>query len=329
MRKKINLKFLIFLFAFTALNISAFADDLVPIPSLNNRVTDLTATLSVDEISQLETTLAQFDTATTNEIAILIVPTTGNETIEQYSMRVAEQWKIGKAEKDNGIILLVAKNDRKVRIEVGYGLEAVIPDATAMQVIDNYIIPNFKNGNFYLGINSAVFQIMGILEGTIDYQAKTDTVNTDTVSDVNNDYRFKAWFAYTVGFLMILSFLIPFLPLFFTRKKLRTFIISLLIPILYVVLMSIFVGGFILLFIMLFYTLIVTFFSILAYLEHKGKIKFFKGGGSSYSSGSSYRSSYRSSSFGGGSSFGGSSSFGGGFSGGGGSFGGGGASGSW
>ena len=113
----------------------ASAQGLLPIPKLEARVTDLTGTLTAEQQSALEEKLAAVEARKGAQIVVLIVPTTHPEEIEQYSIRVVEQWKIGRAKVDDGVMLIVAKNDRRVRIEVGYGLEGALPDATANRII--------------------------------------------------------------------------------------------------------------------------------------------------------------------------------------------------
>lgn len=137
----------------------------VAVPALTRRVTDLTATLSADQINALESRLASFETQKGSQIAVLIVPTTEPEDIAQFGIRVADAWKIGRKKIDDGLILVVAKNDRKLRIEVGYGLEGVIPDAIAKRVISETITPYFKAGDFYGGIDAGVTQLMQLIQG--------------------------------------------------------------------------------------------------------------------------------------------------------------------
>jgi uncharacterized protein len=137
----------------------------VAIPALTARVTDLTGTLSAPEQASLSARLADLDTRKGSQIAVLIVPTVRPEAIEQFAMRVAEQWKLGRKGVDDGVLLLVAKDDREVRIEVGYGLEGVIPDATANRVIDDFILPRFREGDFAGGINAGVQRLIGLVEG--------------------------------------------------------------------------------------------------------------------------------------------------------------------
>ncbi|NWG39402.1 MAG: YgcG family protein, partial [Hydrogenophilaceae bacterium] len=137
----------------------------VAVPALTKRVTDLTGTLAPDTVSRLESTLAQFEQGKGSQIAVLLIPTTQPEDIAQFGIRVAEQWKIGRKGVEDGIILIVAKNDRKVRIEVGYGLEGVIPDAVAKRIIEEEIVPRFKQGDFSGGVEAGVTRMMRLIEG--------------------------------------------------------------------------------------------------------------------------------------------------------------------
>ena len=133
-----------------------WAAALVPVPALNARVTDLTATLDATQRGRLEAQLAAIDRAGRGQIAVLLLPTTQPETIEQFGIRLAEAWKIGHKGADNGVIVIVAKNDRKMRIEVGYGLEGSIPDAVAKRVVAERMAPAFKQGDFFGGLRAAV-----------------------------------------------------------------------------------------------------------------------------------------------------------------------------
>ncbi|HEX4926898.1 MAG TPA: YgcG family protein, partial [Burkholderiales bacterium] len=132
---------------------------------LKARVTDLTGTLSAQQKDALEQTLAEFEARKGAQIAVLMVPTTEPETVEEYAVRVEEQWKLGRKGVDDGVLLVVAKNDRKLHIEVGYGLEGVLPDAIAKRIIDNDIVPRFKQGDFYGGIRAGVDRVMRVVEG--------------------------------------------------------------------------------------------------------------------------------------------------------------------
>jgi uncharacterized protein len=138
-------------------------DGLKPIPPLSARVTDLTGTLSASERQTLEAKLAKWESETGNQLAVLLVPTTQPEPIEAYSIRVADAWKIGRKGRDNGALLLVAKDDRKLRIEVGYGFEGVLTDATSRRIIAETITPLFRQNQFAAGINAGVDRIIGVI----------------------------------------------------------------------------------------------------------------------------------------------------------------------
>jgi uncharacterized protein len=137
----------------------------VAVPPLTSRVTDLTGTLSGETVNRLETKLAAFEAAKGSQIAVLVVPTTQPEDIEQYGIRVAEAWKLGRKGVDDGAILLVAKNDRRVRIEVGRGLEGVLTDATANRIISDAITPHFKLGDYDGGVEAGVDRITAVVDG--------------------------------------------------------------------------------------------------------------------------------------------------------------------
>ena len=137
----------------------------VAVPELTGRVVDLTGTLSSDQIAAQTQRLKDLQTRKGSQIAVLIVPTTQPETIEQYSIRVAEAWKIGRRKIDDGALLVVAKNDHKLRIEVGYGLEGALTDVTARRIIDEVIVPQFRRGDFSGGIAAGVTRMIGVIDG--------------------------------------------------------------------------------------------------------------------------------------------------------------------
>ncbi|MEW5944465.1 MAG: YgcG family protein, partial [Pseudomonadota bacterium] len=145
--------------------VAAQAQAEVAVPPLRARVTDLTGTLSASQRASLEQELQAFEARKGAQIAVLIVPTTEPETIEQYSIRVAEAWKLGRKGVDDGALLLVAKNDRALRIEVGYGLEGVIPDAVAKRIVAEIIVPYFRQGDFYGGIDAGISRMIRLVEG--------------------------------------------------------------------------------------------------------------------------------------------------------------------
>lgn len=137
----------------------------IAVPPLTGRVTDQTATLSAEQKTALEQTLQALEARKGSQLAVLMVPTTAPETIEQYALRVAEQWKLGRKKVDDGAILVIAKDDRTLRIEVGYGLEGALNDATSKRIINEVITPRFKQGDFNGGIAAGVEQIIRVIDG--------------------------------------------------------------------------------------------------------------------------------------------------------------------
>jgi uncharacterized protein len=143
----------------------AAAAGAVPVPALKARITDLTGTLTQAQRQALESTLAAFEQKKGSQIAVLMLPSTEPEAIEQYSIRVAEAWKIGRSRVDDGVILVIAKDDHKLRIEVGRGLEGAIPDVVAKRVIREVIAPHFLNGDFNGGIADGIAALVRLIEG--------------------------------------------------------------------------------------------------------------------------------------------------------------------
>jgi uncharacterized protein len=137
----------------------------VAVPPLTARVTDLTGTLSGEAVSRIETKLANFEAGKGSQIAVLIVPTTAPEEIEQFGIRVEDAWKLGRKGVDDGAYLIVAKNDRRTRIEVGYGLEGSLSDAVANRIVDETITPHFKLGDFDGGVEAGVNQMISVING--------------------------------------------------------------------------------------------------------------------------------------------------------------------
>jgi uncharacterized protein len=142
---------------------AAFAD--VAVPELKGRVVDQTNTLDASTIDTLNQRIRGFEQRKGSQIAILIVPTTQPETIEQYSIRVAEAWKIGRKKIDDGALLVIAKNDHRLRIEVGTGLEGALTDITSRRIIDEVIAPRFKEGDYAGGISDGLTRMIGVIDG--------------------------------------------------------------------------------------------------------------------------------------------------------------------
>lgn len=155
-------KLLCFLSLFCA---TVCASAQLAIPALAQRVTDMTATLLPEQKSQLEQSLQAFEAKKGSQIGVLIVPTTAPEAIEQYSLRVVEQWKLGRKKIDDGALLIIAKDDRSLRIEVGYGLEGALNDAVSKRIISDIITPKFRQGDLYGGIRDGLDSMMRIIDG--------------------------------------------------------------------------------------------------------------------------------------------------------------------
>ncbi len=137
----------------------------VSVPTLTGHVVDQTHTLTADQQARIEQSLAAFESRKGSQLAVLLVDTTRPETIEQYALRVGEQWKIGRSKIDDGVILVIAKADRTVRIEVGCGLEGILNDATAKRIIEGTITPHFRQQDFAAGIVSGTEAMMRIING--------------------------------------------------------------------------------------------------------------------------------------------------------------------
>jgi uncharacterized protein len=145
------------------IGVGAFAN--VSVPTLTSPVTDLTGTLSPTQVASLDQSLRAFEARKGTQVAVLIVPTTEPESIEQYSIRVAEAWKLGRKGVNDGVLFLIAKDDRNMRIDVGYGLEGVLPDAINKRIIRDDVTPHFRTGEFYLGILAGTDRIMRTVDG--------------------------------------------------------------------------------------------------------------------------------------------------------------------
>jgi uncharacterized protein len=148
-----------------AFALGAVAQELLPVPALKTRVTDLSGTLTPEQTASLEASLRAFEERKGTQLAVLMVPSTRPEAIEPFALRVAEQWKLGRRKVDDGALLLVAKDDRAVRLEVGYGIEGALNDLTARRIIAEEMTPRFRQGDFYGGITAGVDRVMRVLDG--------------------------------------------------------------------------------------------------------------------------------------------------------------------
>jgi len=136
------------------------------VPYLSGRVNDYAEILSSQTISQLDSKLKAFEDSTSNQVVVLTVNSLEGANLEEYSIKVAETWKLGQKGKDNGVLLLVVKNDRKIRIEVGYGLEGTLTDALCSVIIQRVILPKFRNGDYDDGVKAGITSILGAINGT-------------------------------------------------------------------------------------------------------------------------------------------------------------------
>jgi uncharacterized protein len=276
----------------------------VAVPQLTGRVVDQTGTLSSGDIAFLNQKLRDFENRKGSQVAVLIVPTTQPETIEQFSIRVAEAWKIGRKKIDDGAILVVAKNDRHLRIEVGYGLEGALTDVTSRRIIDEVITPKFRTGDFAGGIADGADRIIRVIDGEpLPAPARSTSYSSD-LSDFGPVVPFALFASLFVGGILRTMFgrLLGSVATGGVLAAIAWFLAGSLG-------LALVVG-------------LIAF--ILAFIADLFPMA--TGPGSGYSRGGSWSSG---SSSGGGWSSGSSSSDSGSFSGGGGSFGGGGASGSW
>lgn len=168
------------------------------LPALEARVMDQTGTLSDAVRGQLEQRLAELEQRKGSQIAVLLLPTTGEETIEQFSIRLAEAWKLGRKDVDDGAILLVAVQDRTMRIEVGYGLEGAIPDAMAKRIIEEVIVPRFKASDFEGGVVAGVDRLIGLVDG----EALPEPAANLSGTDVDSLFPMVMVFMFVIGGLL-------------------------------------------------------------------------------------------------------------------------------
>jgi uncharacterized protein len=145
------------------------------VPDLKNWATDLTSTLTAQQLNTLDYRLKNFHDSTSDQIVMLMIPTLDDYPLEDYSYDVAHQNKIGTKENDNGILMLVVKNDRKIRIEVGYGLEGALPDALSSSIIRNVIIPYFRKDQYYNGITAGIDAIISAVKGEYHIEQKPES----------------------------------------------------------------------------------------------------------------------------------------------------------
>ncbi len=171
MRSRLRVMLFLVIALIGFLPLSSFAA--IPVPALSGRVNDYGAMISAPELAELDARLQQFEAAESTQIVILTVPSLQGEPIENFSIRVAETWKIGHKGSDNGVLLIVSRDDHKVRIEVGYGLEGSLTDLLSGRIVQDEIAPAFKAGQFDAGFTKGVTSIIAAVHG--EYKAKPQT----------------------------------------------------------------------------------------------------------------------------------------------------------
>ncbi len=162
---QLRLRWLAGLLLVWLLNVALVQAAVQPLPKLASRVTDQIGMLTTAERTDLEGKLAALESRKGSQIALLVVASTKPETIEEYAIRVASAWKLGRKGVDDGLLLVIARDDRALRIEVGYGLEGPIPDAIAKRVIEEIMLPRFKAGDMSGGIQAGVERLIGLIDG--------------------------------------------------------------------------------------------------------------------------------------------------------------------
>ncbi|MBC6610300.1 TPM domain-containing protein [Hymenobacter sp. BT507] len=158
----------------------ATAQSIPPRPNPPRLVNDLAGMMSADEVAQLERKLVAYDDSTSSQIAVVTVPTLGGDDIANYAQQLYESWGIGRKGKDNGILVLVAEQEHRARIQTGYGLEGAVPDALAKRIISNTIVPAFKQERYYEGLNTATDELIALAKGEYKADPKDQRRNRDS-----------------------------------------------------------------------------------------------------------------------------------------------------
>lgn len=193
----------------------------IAVPTLNQRVTDLTNTLSASQVSELEQQIQQFEQqqSTGAQIAVLMVPTLDGESIEQFATRVFEQWRLGSADKDNGLLIVIAKSEHTVRLEVGYGLEGTFPDLQASRIIQQDMIPEFRQDNYFAGISQAISTITKRLTGELTTVPLLDSGESHSQDKSLSDSPSSSLITFGFFAIFICYLLVKLLPWSFTKKS--------------------------------------------------------------------------------------------------------------
>lgn len=205
-------KILLFFIIFLATNLALALE--IPIPSPQGYVNDYAHLLQPAQIASLEEQLHAFDAKTSNQVVVATFDSLQGNPLEDFSMKIVNQWKIGSKQHDNGVLLLIIKNDKKIRIEVGYGLEGVLTDATSSEIIRNKIVPAFQQGNYFLGMQSGLTAIMQTTQD--EYKTTTNTMT---------NFPIYSWLVLLKSHWMILIYVLIWM-IFSNSKHRGSYIIS-------------------------------------------------------------------------------------------------------
>jgi uncharacterized protein len=176
---------------------SVWAQSEPDFPKLTGRVTDQANLISSEDKATLEQQLEAHEAATSNQIVVVTINSLQGLDIADYALKLGRSWGIGTAEKDNGVLLLVAPNERKVRIEVGYGLEGALPDAIAGSIVRNNILPSFRESDYTKGINNGVTSIFEAIKG--EYKAPANAVSGSRAPNTTLEKYFPLFFIAFIG----------------------------------------------------------------------------------------------------------------------------------
>ncbi|WP_089333269.1 TPM domain-containing protein [Hymenobacter mucosus] len=180
---------------------SALAQDIPPRPNPPRLVNDVAGMLTPEQVAALEQKLVAYDDSTSSQIAIVTVPSIGDYDIVDYAQKLGEAWGIGNKGRNNGILLLVAEQERKARIHTGYGLEGAITDALSKRIISNTVVPAFKEQRYYEGLDRATDQLIALAKG--EYKADATTQNRPRAQD-SGDSSWTFWIVIGILLLFIL-----------------------------------------------------------------------------------------------------------------------------
>ncbi|HEY5000048.1 MAG TPA: TPM domain-containing protein [Usitatibacter sp.] len=190
------------LFAFAATAATA-PPGAVPVPKLAAHVTDLTATLTASERDAIEAKLRAFEAARGSQVAILLVPTIGSETLEEFAGRVTDEWKLGRKGVDDGVLFVIAKQERKLRIQTGRGVQGTLTDALSKRIVADIVAPHFRTGDFAGGIDAGADAIMKAIEGEdLPLPSQPTQGKVDSMSSISNLLIFGLFLIPVIGMVL-------------------------------------------------------------------------------------------------------------------------------